>query len=851
MTTRTIWFGPSNFSQKQQSMIKNFMFKADINPATVFFTSLEQRVPGLWYKRTQKLWDVNPALMGKAQEAIDDLVERVKPTHIVVNSPASLKFFADHTSLMSCRGSVYRWRGIPVLVFDDILKLNWQKSYSWIYLHDMKKLKRWHDNAQRINPKFQLTVCSSRADLLRLLEVANRSVIISSDVETAARFITCVGYSCLLPDGSIHTFVIPFVNPLAEGGIYWEDAKLEVLAWEVAREVNANPVPKVLQNGMYDSAWFIRFRVPLNNYFIDTMHLFHSIWTEAPKTLNFISAMALDYIRYWKDEIKGETKSKAEREKQIRIPQTKIGLEMYWRYNGLDCHNTLASSFWLMETMALSNMGWARENYSQEFTDQLGWCLAMSMRGLRTNSDRQMYYYLTLSKKADQALADVRAMVDDQEFNPMSSEQVASLIYDVLGAKPIKSRGKNKSQERSADEKMLKFIRLQHPLYAVVIDKIWEYKKSRNNMTKYGEAKLMNGRLMYQIAMLTETGRTNSKQHMFWVGTNGQNIPDDMRDMLVADPGKMIGDADYSQSDSYFVAHECEDPEMIKVVTDDRDTHSVHASFFYKEPYQKIVDAAKAKDPWAVHPIKGVRQNTKRITHGANYRMAGYTMYIVMGHESVMGTASAMGLAPDCYQWPIKMCAKFCQGLIDSYTYNLYPGLPDWFRNSVRECIDNGNLATCYGDRTRLFFGDMERDEGLQRELSSYFGQGGTAGNINRALRNTYYRSGLEVAMQFADAEKRKIDSKQKLESNGLQLMLQVHDSNIFQVDLGDFDTVDRFLTIMGEPCTVKGRTFSIPVECDLGLSWGKRSMVGYKQGATTVQDILAKEELVCQKFLS
>ena len=446
----------------------------------------------------------------------------------------------------------------------------------------------------------------------------------------------------------------------------------------------------------------------------------------------------------------------------------------------------------------------------------------MSMTGALVNKERKRHKNIEWLEQHQSSLAELRIMCDDPEFNPNSGIELPSLIYDVLGATPIKMKGKKKLGPRSVDEKVLKLIKIQHPLFAKFIDKIWDTKKPLNNSSKYGIMRLLNNRFMYQYgAGGTETWRYNGKEHQFWVGTNPQNVPDKLvRDMIIADPGYVLFAGDYSASDNWFMAFECEDPKMIANITSGKDTHCLHAEFFFGYPYEKVYAEHQKESDWADHPTKGIRQNTKRIVHGTNFVMAAFTLYVTMGHEAVVAVAKILG-HEDADHWNRTKLVDLCAQLIRRYKTELYPKLPEWHKSAARECAQNGNRATNAFGYTRLFFGNMENDDAVQRELAAFFGQSGTSGNINRALDNMYYESGLM--------------------EQGLLFMMQTHDDIMVQIPEERLDLCEKVLTIMEQPCTIKGRTFTVPASAKIGYSWGKRGMIPWREGIT-ISEIRAHE---------
>lgn len=787
---------------------------AGINTATIAFHSLHRNIPDMQVlkKGTSGTWILNPERMDAVKKRVEFYLANLQAKVIVINDEATLEFFTGYRSLDLCRGSVYMYGEIPCIVVDNILKLNTVNHFNWVMHEDCKKINRWVEDKRRKEPKFSYQVVANQSDIDRCVSDCANAHLIAVDSETALGMLSSIQYSALMPDGKVVTYVFPFIDPTKAGGIYWDTPDLEVAAWNACKSINGNAVIKTLQNGAYDCAYFIKYRIPLNNYLLDSLHLFHSIWTEAPKKLNFISSMLLDHCQYWKDESKGD--------KDETVPKDPERLWRYWRYGALDTWHTLLDTIWLVRIIA--KLDWARSNYNVEFSLQVGPALAGSMRGFRVDRKRQWQKKEAWQEESEAALKKLRIMVDNEEFNPNSPYQVASLIYDVLGAKPIPQRGKNKKSSRSVDEKVLENIRIKHQLFAVYIDEIWEAKKPANNISKYGPLhtiedangkekwigmRLENGRWLYALgAAGTETGRFNSKGHQFWVGQAAQNVPDRIKDMVVADEGYFFLEIDYSQSDAYYVAHEAEDEKYIATMLGDRDTHCVHAEHFFKVPYDKIYEAYKRKEDWVVHPLKGVRQNTKRIVHGSNFQMSGFTLYITMKHDAAIAAAIQLGYV-DAGTWGLDKLVTFCQKLLDSY-HVLYPRLRPWFRKSLDDAIANGNKATCAFGRTRLFFGNMAKSPDIQRELSAYYGQGGTSGAINKTLLDYYYRSDLE--------------------EHGTMFLTQTHDSILWQIPIDRIDLARKCLTLMEQPCMIKGREFTVPAEGKCGFSWGDKWMVGF-----------------------
>ena len=816
-----LWFHTSKFTSGYRFKLEEFAKTVELSGADFFYICIERAVRDLWLQKTAKTKVPRPEKKAEVLATVRDYIKKIRPKIIVINDPLMLEYLtpARTTSLSLTRGSVYQFDGLPCIVFDDIQKVNYSelKYYTFVFVRDMLKLKRWLGDEQHFEPKFVYSVINSPEEARNCLEFLRECLLIATDIETGGpNLITSIQYAGLHKDGRVRTFVFPFLLTTREGGMYWT-GDIEIEIWQIVREINDLPVPKTMHGGMYDCAYFIVYNCPPRNYFYDSMYMFWSLYCEAPKKLNFVSSLCLDHVRYWKDDLKAS--------KEDTMPRTEEQWNMYWRYGAADSHYTLLDTLYLAQLMAVPHLAWSRDNYSKVMRLQIGPGLWMSMQGFKTDQRRLKIKGRKLLEEREKMLRDLRIMVDDPDFNPESNDQVAQLIYDILGAQEIKTRGKKKYPPRTTDKKVLvTFIRDQHPLIARYIDQVIGTKEPANTYSNYIKKQLgLNGRFHFTINFCgTETGRASSGQSQFWVGRNAQNVPKDMRDAFIADDGYVIFEADYSQSDAYFVAFESGDMQLIITVTDERDTHAVHAEFFFKEPYDKIVAAHAVESDWTDHPITGIRQNSKRIVHGSNFQMQGFTMYMTMqGRDAVVATAHAMG-HEDAHLWSLKQLVAFCDTLSDGY-YQMYPGLPTWFTESAEECHKNGNRATCAFGLTRIFFGDILHDNAVQRELSSFYGQGGTSGNINRSLLELYYES----------------DLRQK----GMRLMTETHDSITVQVPIEKLELCNELLTIMERRVIIKGREFIVPAEGKMGLSWGPKSMVPWISGKTTIEEIRAKDK--------
>lgn len=125
------------------------------------------------------------------------------------------------------------------------------------------------------------------------------SDLITVDLETAVSQIVCIQFGT----SATTAIVVPFVDYRKSSRSYWETEAEELAAWNWVREVLDCPVPKLLQNGTYDSYWLLeRAGLTIRNYRHDTRLLHHILMPELPKSLAFMSSLYTSMNR-WKSGV--------------------------------------------------------------------------------------------------------------------------------------------------------------------------------------------------------------------------------------------------------------------------------------------------------------------------------------------------------------------------------------------------------------------------------------------------------------------------------------------------------------------------------------------------------------------
>ena len=793
---RILWLTYKNgISKDMQSSLNSMLVTVGLHPNDCYFVNLSQDTDEVTTFVTLRKY-----------------VQMYQPKFIICQDYQITRLLAKSEGVLQnkiegfmrkYRGSIYDFEGTKVLtlaLFSDLYNFTYGR---WLFLTDLCKAKRWFDSKPHPEPKFRYMVVHHVENLDTIEKFLGKCMLLSIDIETGFNTITVVSFSGFF-NGSVYTFVVPIVNPLKLGNKHWQSPQEEIQIWNFLKRVCSNNIPKVFQNGNFDNSHFLRHGIVVNNWLLDTYHMWHCIFQDIPKSLDFICSVVLDNYKYWKDENKGDDTEKIGKHELVGRSQEEM--ERYWRYGGLDSHNTLLASKQVLYMMIQLN--YPIFNYSVEFNSARGPALFSTMHGFPLDVIEQSRLITALEKEAAEKLDEIHRMVGTTEFNPNSINQLSHLIYNVLGcnqeyAKRELKRGKKKKTEvLPVGKDILTRIAEEHPLYNFVISRILAYKQARNNVSKYGTLSKPYDRFYWRAnAAGTETWRQSTNKHHFNTGSNAQNIPSKMRSMFYVDDGWFLFDFDFAQSDLYYIAHESEDLVMIDTVLSPDDTHIRHAELFFKIPYEEIKRGYEAGEEFYSHDVHGIRQLTKRITHGSSGGMGSYRLYLSnLGRSNTVIAAKALG-HKDAGTWDMNRLVKFCDTLTSEY-FIKYFRCKQWQNEAVKKLTMNKNMATLGGGMTRKFFGEIQQNSHEHRDLLMFYGQGGTSYAINRTLNQWFYGS--------------------EIDKSKCQIFLQVHDNLIGKVRYDALDQLVKLKEIMERPFVINGREFFVPADGNIGFVWKK-----------------------------
>ncbi|HEY6384191.1 MAG TPA: DNA polymerase I [Candidatus Acidoferrum sp.] len=313
------------------------------------------------------------------------------------------------------------------------------------------------------------------------------------------------------------------------------------------------------------------------------------------------------------------------------------------------------------------------------------------------------------------------------EFNINSPAQLAEILFDKLNLQPPMRRGKGKVRSTAAD--ILEEMAAQHALPAKII----EYREISKLKSTYVDAlpKLIHpetGRLHTSFSQTTAaTGRLSSSD------PNLQNIPirtelgREIRAAFVAEKGKILLSADYSQIELRVMAHFSQDPVLIDAFRNGEDIHARTA--------QEVFGVGRMAQN-AEH-----RRAAKAINFGIIYGL------------------SAFGLAQQ-----LSIGQKEAAQFINAY-FTRYRGVKEFLDKILVETRKTGVAKTLFG-RIR----PIPEINSPQAQLRSFAER--TA--LNSPLQGT--------AADLIKLAMIKIDERLTAEKFEAKMILQVHDELLFEV---------------------------------------------------------------------
>jgi DNA polymerase I-like protein with 3'-5' exonuclease and polymerase domains len=448
-------------------------------------------------------------------------------------------------------------------------------------------------------------------------------------------------------------------------------------------------------------------------------------------------------------------------------------------YNALDCCLTHE-----IFTNLSKQIPEAEPAYSFEIALQAP-VLEMMLRGFRVDPGARELAIQSCKKdleRLDYILQTLANAVWDKGVNPNSGHQLKGLFYNHLGINPIAVWVKGE---------------LKYPMDRGVIDQIENYFQARPIAATVLAIRDLEKQLQvlqtevdsdwrmrtsYNIGG-TKSARFSSSKSTTGTGGNLQNITEQLRYVLVADPGYILCGVDAEQSDSRMVGFMCgvlfDDWDYLDAC-ESGDLHTSVAMMVWEKELPWVSNDLKANRAIAdrsFHRHFSYRDACKRIGHGRNF----YGKPPTLSKETKV---------------PLPLIKEFCE----KYG-NRFPGIQRWQQWTATELQTKKRLVSIHG-RHRDFFDRPDSDETLRKGLA-FLAAAPTADNINIGMWRIW-KYMPEV-----------------------QILAQVHDAVYFQFPehLDPKIVITKAQSLLATPLRApNGRVFIVPSEAKIGYNWGNYS---------------------------
>ncbi|WP_242390298.1 DNA polymerase I [Polymorphum gilvum] len=507
-------------------------------------------------------------------------------------------------------------------------------------------------------------------------------------------------------------------------------------------------VLKIAQNLKYDWLVMARYGVEIAPY-DDTMLLSYVL--DAGKGGNGMDELAerwLDHTPIPFKEVAGSGKA--------MVTFDKVPIDKATAYAAEDADVTLRLWRVLKPRLVAERMATVYETLERPMVPVLA---RMERRGISV--DRQMLS--RLSGDFAQGMAALEAEIHalaGESFNIGSPKQLGDILFGKMG---LPGGKKTKTGAWSTSVSVLDDLAAEgHELPSKIVAwrQLSKLKSTYSDaLPSYIHPETKRVHTSYSLASTT-TGRLSSSE------PNLQNIPvrteegRKIRKAFVADKGRKLISADYSQIELRVLAHMADIPQLKQAFADGLDIHAMTASEMFGVPIEGM-------DPM-------VRRRAKAINFGIIYGI------------SAFGLAAQLGLS-----------RGEAGDYIKTY-FERFPGIRDYMEAIKKEVHTKGYVTTVFGRKAH--YPDVNTS--------------------NPSLRAFYERAAINAPIQgsAADIIRRamvRMDAALAAAKLDAEMLLQVHDELIFEVPEDQVEATIPVVRRVMETATEPALTLSVPLQVD------------------------------------
>jgi len=402
----------------------------------------------------------------------------------------------------------------------------------------------------------------------------------------------------------------------------------------------------------------------------------------------------------------------------------------------------------------------------------LGPGLTMGLRGIRVDErKRERILHATMADAKDWwTKLEPHGLARGKSIAP-SSFQLAKILYGELKAPMQFNRDGNPTCDRNALTKIIESPKSSDGAIevATVALELRRLEEDRKVLTKHIGA---DGRMHTGFGVAaTVTSRWSSSSDPFNEGANFHALSRRVRQIFIPDRGCLFGSFDLNQAESYTVAFLANSP-WYKKAHQAGNVHALVGARIWPEPFAGGKKSAKAtKLPWA--PDQDYYDLAKRTQHGFNYLLSPYGF----ARQAKMPVALAKEIRADYF--------------------SLVPEVAAWHRSTAQQIKTFHRLTTPMG-RERIFLG-RPWEESTVKEAVAHVPQS-TVSDINKIILWRIWS---------------------QLDPVKCQVLLEVHDSVLFQFPENDMDILKTAFALTPVEVPINGDVMVIGASAQVGHNWG------------------------------
>ena len=383
----------------------------------------------------------------------------------------------------------------------------------------------------------------------------------------------------------------------------------------------------------------------------------------------------------------------------------------------------------------------------------------MELRGFKADKEGLSRMSQELGGRIEKIQTEIYNLVG-YEFNLNSPKQLGVALFEELGL-PAKKKTKS---GYSTNAEVLEELKDKHPAVSLLLE-YRQLSKLKSTYTDGLQGCIADDGRIHTTFNQTEarTGRISSLE------PNLQNIPvrtaegKRLREFFVAEDGKVLVDADYSQIELRVLASMANDENMITAFKSGTDIHTATAAQVFGMPLDMVT------------PV--MRSRAKAVNFGIVYGIG------------------AFSLAKD-----IGVTRKEADNYIKSYLAT-YPQVAKYMEDTITQAKLDGFVTTLFG--RRRYLPELASSNGMLRA----FGE--------RVARNAPIQGTAADIIKLAMI---RVFEKLEKEIPTAHLILQVHDELIVECDEKDANTVCKLLA--EEMQNAANLAVTLTADANYGKNW-------------------------------